>query len=253
MTLFTLLLPPEQVPDIPESTGAMPVGSYMFVTSSRATFDPTDVGREIWGKYDSNGEGGGRMRITQYISDYKVRAKITSEFPKNSRLEEGNWYFTTDRITGLGYLEGEQVRAIVDGGAHRPLTVENGEIQLDAQAGVVYVGLGYTGIIKTLNLDVGGQSGPAEGKPRNAYKTIINFLNSVGAKFGTTVYNLQKLIMRKTNDYTGRPTAPFTGSFEVNFRDNYDDLDKRAVVVQEQPLPCTVLGFDIFMDVTDEQ
>ncbi len=233
-----------------EQAGADLTIGASTVTASTGVFTADMVGREIWGAYDANGEGGGRAVITGYTSSTQVTVDITVDFGFSS-LESGSWYLTTDTVSGLDYLEGETVGVTIDGGPDNDATVEDGSVTVSAQASVITVGQKYVGIFKSLNLDLGGVTGSAQTKLRNCIETKINFLNSVNAKFGTNLYKMSRLEFRQAEDFTDRPIPPFNGVKSLSYSDDWDDK-KNAYVIQDSPSPCTVTVLDIYTETTDE-
>jgi hypothetical protein len=219
-------------------------------TASAAVFDASMVGRELWGKFDDEGYGGGRATITGFTDSTHVTATIVEAFPEGEVYAAGSWFLTATSVSGLDYLEGMEVGVVKDGADAGTETVTNGTISLDDPGSVIHVGLRYTGILKSLPLDQGGVSGPAQSKPKNVAKTAIRFLNSGGAAFGTDLYNLSEFIF-DTGDTTGRPVPLFTGVKEQFYQDAWDE-NKYLVIVQSSPTPCVIQGLDIFMETTDE-
>jgi len=225
-------------------------GTGITFTASVAVFAAGDVGREIW-KKAIDGVGTGRAVITAFVSTTEVTCRIEVDFDNVTAMAAGNWYLTALTISGLDHLEGEEVSIVTDGGVHPKKTVASGAITLDFQASKVHIGLGYTGLIKTMNVEQGGLNGPAQTKPRNVDKVGVRFLNTLGARFGTDRYKLEAMEFRSTAHKTDRPPPLFSGTKMVNFEDSWD-RDKNIYIEQQQPLPCVVQMLDIFMDTTNE-
>lgn len=241
------------------NVGGQPMGmalalTYPYVTflSSTPVFTASMVGRELRKQYDVNGDGGGRARIVEYISPLEVRTQILSVFNNLEPIAPGRWFLTASTISGLDHLEGQTVGVIQDGGPGNDAVVTNGTITLDAQYSKVHVGFKYRGMIETLNLDSGGVTGSAQAKNRNLIGAAFRFLESLGSKFGTDPYKLEQLSFRSTADKLSRPTPIFTGLKEQTYFDSWEQDIKRLVVIQDLPLPCTILSIDCFMDTTDE-
>lgn len=227
-------------------TPAATSGTSVTFTASASVFESTDVGREIW-KKAINGDGYGRAVITGYTSATVVTCNITSEFDSTDQMAAGNWYLTTDSVSGLGHLESEEVRVITDGGVHPDRTVSSETISLAYQSSVVHVGVGYTGFIKSTNLEAGGTYGPSQTKHKTLKRVGIKFLNSLGAQFGTSLYNLQRVTFRSSGHSTGRPPPLFSG-VEVQKYSDSSSKDKHVYIRQDQPLPCIVQLIQLYMD-----
>lgn len=223
-------------------------GLFDFV-SDVDIFSEKDIDRQIW-RLHENGKGSGRALIVGYTDTKTVTCKQLRAFDVQE-LKPGKWTLTTDSISGLDHLEGETVSIVADGAVHSERVVQNGKIELSAQADMVHVGYKYRGLIKTTNLNAGGTSGSAQNKPRNVYKVIFELLNSLGVKFGTDLYRLSKLPFRSVDSRLNRPSPLFSGPYEKVF-DDKTKKRKNIYIVQDSPLPCTIQAIDVFMEVVDD-
>lgn len=219
-------------------TPAAVTGSSIVFSASVAVFSASDVGREIWKEYIT-GDESGRAIITAFTSSTQVTCNIVSDFDSTSVIAAGNWFLTTDSITGLDHLEGETVNVITDGAPHPNRTVSSGAISLDAQASVVHVGFKYQGLLKSMNLEVGGVNGPSQTKYKNQYRMGLKFQDTMGVRFGTTEYNTEQINPRNTNSFLNRPPELFTGEQLLSFADAWSG-EKHVIVLQDLPLPCSV-------------
>lgn len=220
------------------------------VTSEKSLFDENDTDKEIWRIHDNEGIGSGRMRIVEFVSPTEVKCLLLSSFDKNT-LGPGEWSITTAKISGLQHLEGETVSIVTDGALHNDRQVIDGKITLDSQADVVHIGYSYRGLLKTMNIQAGGTTGSAQNKPRHIQKVAFELLNTLGIKYGTSLYDLKKMPFHKAEHKTNRPSPLFSGSKEENVRDNTENK-KFAYVIQDVPLPCTLQALDIFMETIDD-
>lgn len=235
-----------------------PIGTSITLTANSAIFTSSMVGQQIHDKYDVNGNGGGIVVITGYISSTQVIGTVYVPFVNTNAITPGNWYLTATVINGLSYFgNGNAVSVVADGGPAVNATVANGAITLVAPATTVVVGFPYIGTLETLNLDIGGKTGPAQSKPRILVKAALRFLNSVGITFGTDYYTQAQLTFRQANFQTDRPTVPFTGIDMVQYADNWTEQDqdpqKKIIIIQSLPLPCTVLGIEGYVQTSDDQ
>lgn len=241
-----------------DSAGTVTIKTKSSESGSVDLFKESDEGREIWGAYDTKGVGGGRYRITKYVSPTQVECEVLSDPDiKDTELAPGEWQFTTDEVSGLEYLEGETVQVIVDGGVHPDVQVTNGVVKLESQHAVAHVGYSYLGVMKSLNLEGGGINGPAQSKHKRIVELGVRMLNTLGAEVGTDIYDMQQVLYANTNQYTSRPPRPFTGLKKIPVRDewvgdNADDTLTQVVVVQKYPLPCEVQMIDAIMETVNE-
>lgn len=225
-------------------------GTGVTFTSSGAVFTASMVGREIW-KKSINGVGTGRAVITAYTSSTIVTCNILSDFDTASAIPVDSWYLTTNTVSGIWHLEGQLVWVITDGGQHASQTVSNGSIPLQYQASVVHVGLPYLGIIKSMSVEGGGVNGPSQGKTKNINRIDIHFLSTLGAKYGTSLYDLEDTEFRTGMDSTGRPSPPYSEIKNLYMEDT-STSEKHIYIVQDKPLPCTILAVIPFMDTAND-
>lgn len=228
-------------------------GTGITITASSAVFSASMVGREIWKQYDTSGNGGGRARITAYTSPTQVTADVIVAFNNVIAIPYGNWFLTASSVSGLDHLEGETVSVVLDGGTGASAIVTGGGVSFGRQISKAIVGFPYRGTVETLNLDSGGILGPAEGKVRSLIKAGFRFSNTVGAKFGTSIYKLQGITFQSTGGIADRPPPPFTGLKTETYSDSWEESYKKVIVVQDSPLPCVLIAIDMFMDTADDQ
>jgi len=227
-------------------TPAATTGTGITFTAGGAFFDATMVGREIWRKSVTGAETG-RAEITGYTNSTTVTCTILEAFDSTSAIPATEWYLTTDTVSGLEHLEGEEVTICVDGGQHPQETVTDGEITLDRQASIVHVGLGYTGYLESNELEGGGTNGTAQTKRKNMFAVGVRFLDTLYAKYGTSYYTLNQIEMRKPSMAMDRPPLMFTGDRKETYANEINDEDdagwarsKRVIIAQDQPFPCNV-------------
>lgn len=236
---------------------AITVGeTEVLFETDNAVFTASMVGRQLWKKYATDGTGGGRARIDSFNSSTSVECTILSAFDNVEDIVPGEWFLTASTISGIHHLEGENVTVLNDGALSSPdnvgtyKVVANGQINLNKQASIIIIGLPYTGIIQGVPLDQGGQSGPAVSKIKNVKQLIFRFLNTLGISFGTDVYNTDKMDFVSTGQITDRPPPLFTGVKDQTYEDTHD-RDKRFVIVQDTPFPCTILSVEPYVVTTE--
>jgi hypothetical protein len=232
-------------------------GSAITITASAAFFTSAMIGQQIRNSFDGNDNGNGWAEIVSITDSQHAVCNVLVPFSTVDGMAPGSWYLTATVLNGLNYLNGETVFVVTDGGPAGQFVVANGQITLIGPVSTAVVGYPYTGTLEYLNVDSGGKSGSAESKPRVLIKAAINFLNSLGAQFGTSYYDLQQLSFRAADFITDRPTPPFTGIKMVDYigdtwADPQDDPQKILVIIQQLPLPCTVLSVDPYFNTSDE-
>jgi hypothetical protein len=146
-------------------------------------------------------------------------------------------------VTGLDHLEGETVQIIGDGFFLGEATVSGGEVDVDTPVGkrLWVIGLKYETKINTLPMEAGSVIGSAQGSIKRIDRSVIRFLRTIGAKFGSDPSDLETIIFRPPDLAMDTPIPLFTGDKTLEFPAHYDRLGE-VIIVQDLPLPMTVLG-----------
>ncbi len=222
------------------------------ITSSAAVFTASMVGREVWKAYSlEDGSGGGRATITGYTNTTTVSATVLQDFDSTALIPSGSWYLTTDTVSNLQDYEDYEFQVLTDGAVHPDATVTDGQIVLDGQASVITLGFSYRGFAKTMNLEFGGTTGPAQFKVRNVNEVNVRLLNSSEFLIGTELHALERMSLRDGDDRLDRPTPLFTGVERVPIWGNWS-RQKYVYFVQDNPLPVTLIGLDVHGDTSNE-
>lgn len=87
-------------------------------------------------------------------------------------------------ISGLGHLEGKAVSVVADGDEIVGLTVSGGSITLPYEASIVHVGLPFTPVIETLDIDVPSQQDTLKSREMSINRVIIEMEESRGGWVG---------------------------------------------------------------------
>lgn len=217
-------------------------GDSVTFTASSSVFTADDVGREI-----RNGEGKAEI-LSQ--AGTTVVAKILVPFESTATIPSGEWTLSANIINGLSHLEGQVVDILGDGGVHEQRTVTNGSITLDGQYTYVHVGLGYRRIIETLDIDAGSPLGTAQGSRGRITTVSLRLLESVGLKLGKDLASLTQIDFRRPSDVQDEGVPLFTGFKRIKPKHGWDETVS-LTIVQDQPLPLTVLGMTIKIQVSD--
>lgn len=87
-------------------------------------------------------------------------------------------------FTGLDHLEGEEVVAVADGVVVKDLTVTSGAVTLPTAASKVSIGLAYTPVIETLDLDLSDMKQTYKGKEISVSNVTLEVQKSRGGWVG---------------------------------------------------------------------
>lgn len=155
---------------------------------------------------------------------------------------------TTGLITGLDHLDGLSIRAVLNDAVMGDFTVTDGVIQLPLPAAGSYVvGLPYRGILQPMRLDTSLANGASQGRRRRITEVTFRFDRSQGCKFGRSLDALEEVPFRTVDNQADVGVPRFTGEKTVMWPRGYDGA-ANIFVVQDQPLPCTVLGLAVKHD-----
>jgi hypothetical protein len=161
-------------------------------------------------------------------------------------VDSGLTYFNpgspASMLSGLLHLRGEEVIALVDGDVVEGLTVdEAGVVDLGVFGEHIHVGLPYQARVQTLPVDFETEAfGSMVGRYKAVGEVAIWLKNSRGIKAGVSLDRLDEL-KEWTPSLVGGPIPAETR--QVNMSVSGDWVrDATVYVVQDYPLPLTVLG-----------
>lgn len=226
--------------------GAMtPGGTGITFTSAAPAFAPGDVGREIHYRYKT-GDGAGyavaRARIAAHVGATEVSADLLAPFPSLAPIAAGAWALSALTIGGLDHLIGETVTILAEGATHPARVVApDGTIALERPVAWAHVGLGYLSRLTTMDLEAGAAEGAAQGKKRRVHRVIVRLNDSLGMRVGGDPGRTEDIVFRGPRTAMDQSPPLFSGDKLVVFPKGWDS-NAFVTVLQEQPLPCTVVA-----------
>lgn len=137
--------------------------------------------------------------------------------------------------TGLGHLEGETVDVLADGVVLPQQVVSGGQITIPDPALSIEVGLHYQSTIVDLPPEIPTNLGTSQGQAISVNKCVVRLHESIGLKINGQVVPFRKF----GQDQWGQDVEPFTGDKEIGILGGNGGV---VTIVQDQPLPFTVLG-----------
>lgn len=147
----------------------------------------------------------------------------------------------TTTLTGLSYLESQTVQVLVNGAAHPDRVVTSGQISLQVAATKAQVGLPFVSKLKTTRIEAGAEDGTAQGKTKRITRCTVRLYNTLGGKLGPDESTLDTLQFRSPENLMDQAPPLFTGDMLVEWPGSYDQ-DAYVTVIQDQPLPMTVVA-----------
>lgn len=191
-----------------------------------------------------------QVRSSSNATNFVMYASAATNFTPTVGYEREK----TNVITGLTWLRGASVDTQGDGAALPTETVTNGAtVTIDQRVSDAIVGLGYDSTILSMRMEGGGvQGGVAQGHKKRMSECVVRFYKTIGAQCGisTASSDLQIIPFRSTSDPMDTPIPLFTGDKIVRVPTGFN-REGRVAVVQDQPLPMTVLGIIQDMQVED--
>lgn len=215
-------------------TGSLVSGSAVTVTASTSFFTSlmaTDQRR-------IQTPDGGQIRIEGYTSGTVVTGTVLYDLEDNA-FTGGEWYYMARKLAGLMHLEGVTPALLTDGGVVENKVVTNGELELDDDAGYAIVGLSYTGIGKTEDVNTADEMGRGQAKEKVMTHLGVRMRASIGTKFGTSLYNMEAPAYRETGEVAGRPPRLVSDVLKVNIPDGWG-ITKNLYWLHNKPTPSNI-------------
>jgi hypothetical protein len=184
---------------------------------------------------------GASVRYIEFMTQGLVEGDITTRGATflDSMLSYDGSAVTT--VSNLDHLEGQTVSVLANGATHPDRVVSAGAITLNGAYDIVHVGLPYTSTLQTMRIEAGARDGTAQGKKKRVSRITYRLYKSLGLKHGPNPDRLDIVSFRSSADDMDVAPGLFTGDKEVEFPRNWDK-DGYITLVQDQPLPLTILA-----------
>jgi len=155
-----------------------------------------------------------------------------------------------DGFSNLHHLEGQTVAILADGAVQPDKTIASGIITLTRYVIKAHVGLNYTSTLKTMRIESGSADGTAQGKTKRLQHATLRLYRSVGVKIGESDTNNDLIPFRSSAEQMDQAISLFTGDKKIEFDGGFD-TDGFVTVIQDQPLPLTLLGIYVRLQTWD--
>lgn len=234
-----------------ELTASASSGTGVTFTADASVFASGDVGKVLR-------LGGGKAVITGFTSGTVVVGNWEREMTDFLQQDDaetpipvpsGEWTMDSPvtSVGGLWHAEGETVRILADGNVKTEQTVVNGSVSFSPAATRVTVGLGFDATLKTLPLTMQGVT--IEGKRKAVKALIVRVLESRGLSLGERLTSMYEMKDRSTEEW-GDPTRLRSDLRKVPIQGAFDE-EGQVFFQQTYPLPATVLGYVVEVDIGD--
>jgi hypothetical protein len=138
---------------------------------------------------------------------------------------------------------------LIDGNVGLPRQVVNGSITLPQAGTRVIVGLPFRAMIQNLPLNV--QGAVVEDKRKRVINLALRVRQTRGLKTGASLSNLYQIKERTTEPWT-EATYLQEGMKHVLIEPQWDEQGQ-VYIVQDDPLPVTVLGYVLNTEIGDDE
>lgn len=213
--------------------------NYGVVESIQVVPTPDGNSEELWMVVARTINGVPKRYVEYMTQNWQPFEPINTAVFLDSSLQYSGAPTTT--ISGLAHLEGQTVSILADGATHPDRVVASGSITLQVPASVVQVGINYRSIMTTMKIEAGATQGTSQGQKKKFGKVRFRFLGTVGAKYGIDGVQLDEIPFRDSSMPMDQAVVPFTGDKECQWPIGWEEAG-RLTVIQEQPLPMTLIG-----------
>ena len=147
----------------------------------------------------------------------------------------------TSTITGLWHLRNQSVWVLSNGNVEYATVSATGSLALARTTTKASIGVGYTFVLETENIEAGAQAGTAQSRAQRISQVYVRVLNSLGGFVGPDGTNMKPLLYRSPVMPQGSSPPLFTGLKELDFPGGWD-LFARVHIEHAEPLPFHVTG-----------
>lgn len=174
----------------------------------------------------------------------------------------------TTSLSGLTWLKGVNVTAVIDGAAYKNLTVNNAGVLTFPPnvtcTSTVSVGIPYGGVLAPMKPELVDQEGTSQGKKRRITEIVLRVRNSVAVRYagGPNPTNYRLMQFRSPGDAVGSmtPLSSTTQAGTANPNGIADwplpgpwpdgnSFEGQINLLQEDPFPLTILGIFTKFDI----
>ena len=134
--------------------------------------------------------------------------------------------------------------SILANGATHPtkhIAADPAAITLERTTTKAHVGLPFTSTLTTMRIEAGDTQGTAQGKTKRIHNIVVRLYRTIGIKIGSSTTVTDLIPFRSSADEMDQALDLFSGDKVAEFRGDYD-RDGYVCVVQDQPLPATVVA-----------
>jgi len=195
-------------------------------------------GDEVWTVVDRTISGATRRYLEVFHPPFEphIHAKEDAKILDAMLTYEGA---STATITGLWHLRGEAVKVLNNGSVEEQTVANNGTLTLTSATTKAHIGLPYTAIAETHDIEAGAQAGTAQSRTKRISEVWLRVLGSLGGTCGPTSDKQDDLLYRNVDTPLGSSPPIYSGLVRVEFRGAYD-TEARVRIEHDEPVPFFV-------------
>lgn len=195
-------------------------------------------GDEVWAVVDRTISGATRRYLEVFHPPFEphIHAKEDAKMLDAMLTYEG---WSTSTITGLWHLRGEAVKVLNNGSVEEQTVANNGTLTLTSATTKAHIGLPYTAIAETHDIEAGAQAGTAQSRTKRISEVWLRVLGSLGGTCGPTSDKQDDLLYRNVDTPLGSSPPLYSGLVRVEFRGAYD-TEARVRIEHADPVPFFV-------------
>jgi hypothetical protein len=201
--------------------------------------------------------------IESYTSSTVISGTWYDNTPASSLQPStvGNWSLTTrsSSFSGLGHLEGEEVRILGDGADFGAATTTSGVATLPSgTASFATIGLPTTFDLVPMPFEpVRAAAASSQGRVKTIATLYMRLLETLGCNIGRKVtdpmtgvvtHPSEPLLTRSAGNVLGQAPPLYTGIRRLKVQGSHD-MEGQLEISGDGPFPCTVLSLNATGDV----
>jgi hypothetical protein len=199
---------------------------------------PGSDGDELWLSVERTIDGATHryIEVLNPVFNEDLDVKEDAKLLDSSLTYEGG---STTMLTGLWHLRGQAVK-VLNNGAVETATVDSvGQVTLARATTKATVGLAYTAILETEDIEAGAQAGVAQSRVKRISQAYLRLRESLGGSLGPDENHVSAILYRTPATPMGASPPLYTGLKAVDFPSGYD-REARVYITHDDPLPFFV-------------
>jgi hypothetical protein len=225
----------------------------------------TERGEDVLYAVIRRNVAGEQRRFVERMATTDWNTIVGANYLDRSRVYIGE---PTADLRGMGHLEGQTVRAVVDGSVVSGLLVEDGQVTLPHAGSNIVIGLPYEAWVRTLPIVGSGRDGTTKGRTQQINTVSLRVTKTRGIEIGVGKNNVNGLdptssadeiaedadgpmiyeVKTRDNEVLGSPTTLYSGELLQNIpASNWEEGG--VVIRQPWPLPATITSISPVVNV----